>query len=62
MMEGYTGCCRSVAWFVLVDGQSRMFFIIGRVYVPSAVVFSILTFWFWTWFDISEHMNSCKQR
>lgn len=62
MAEGRKAYERSVTRLVLVDGESRMLLVIGRVYVPSAVVFSVFALGLRTGLDISEHENSCKHR
>ncbi|WP_229699194.1 hypothetical protein, partial [Pseudomonas syringae] len=46
---------RSVARLVLVWWQGRMFFLAGRIYMPSAIILTVLALWFRTRFDISEH-------
>ena len=45
-----------------MDRQSRMFFIVGRIYMPSAVFFAVFTLGFGAWFNISEHMHSCSKQ
>jgi hypothetical protein len=40
---------------MLVDRQSRMFFIVWRVHMLSAIFLAIFALGFWTWLDISNH-------
>lgn len=62
MAEGRKASDRSVTRLMLVDGESRVLLVIGRVYVASAVVFSVFALGLRTRLDISEHENSCKHR
>lgn len=53
---------RLVTRLMFVDRQRRMFFIVGRIHVPSAILLAIFALGFRTWLDISKHTYSYKER